>query len=570
MEEIIVVLSKADIQPAVQVYAKLETASVWVFDPNLLDPVLMAGLANSKFIEHTLALDANEQVKRAQSEAKAFEFKIDAAIAQNFPEISGMHWQFLNFVQQLFTLNSFAGLWDNLIATPPNAKFHIFIQDVPARFSAPSFWPSLLLLERLNANNISFEAYSYNHLNDFTQYIPIGGEFFNSSVPAEAFAHLPTCFYDARYFESEINTRYKRVLNFNSMDIGPLAWNISFPSFPNTESLPVESGMSLLPTDQRARISESIESIKEVLTSIFIGFAKTELYVNRQVEYLAQQYQAQIAFYLLLNEYHSNPPPRQLIISNHDAGLHGPLATFAKKNDVPIVILPHSKIFNFPLSIPTSNAVALTHPLQETPIENVEGHRFKTHLLSFPERQVIEPKSAHELRTIGVILNDISAGGNIWINSEEYIAGLKKIIAWCAANTTTLKFRVRPGGASLAWLLEKINTPPAELIAHASGSIADFGLQCDICVMYDCPTSGLIDLLRNAVPVTNAIYRPLSQWELGISNAAIIPTESVEQLLGRLGEYHKNSKKLFQLRMKQFSQLTTVFEQALPLQMLLD
>ena len=88
--------------------------------------------------------------------------------------------------------------------------------------------------------------------------------------------------------------------------------------------------------------------------------------------------------------------------------------------------------------------------------------------------------------------------------------------------------------------------------------------------MYDCPTSGLIDLLRNAVPVTNAIYRPLSQWELGISNAAIIPTESVEQLLGRLGEYHKNSKKLFQLRMKQFSQLTTVFEQALPLQMLLD
>lgn len=569
MEEIIIVLSKADIQPAVQVYEKLEKGVVWVFDPNLLDSVFMAGLANSKFIDRNLDLHIDAHVKRAQNEAEAFEHKLDAAIVKNFPAIVGMHWQFLNFVQQLFLLNSFTTLWNNLLESHSDTKFHIFIQDVPARFSAPSFWPALLLLERLNANNIPFEAYAYNHLSNFTQLIPVGGEFLNSTTPAEAFVHLPTCFYDARYFESEINTRYNRVLNFASMDNAPLVWNIPFPSFPTAELLPVDEVILNLPTEQQHCIAETTEALKIILVQIYLGYARTESYVIRQAEYTTNQYKAQIVFYLLLNKNHTAIAPQKLIISNHDAGFHGPLVSYASLHAIPIVILPHSKVFNFPLSIPISNAIALTHPLQEARIEDVNGHDFTTHLVSYPERRTIESKPKHILKTIGLILNDISAGGNVWINTKEYLLGLKKIISWCSENNVVVKVRVRPGGASLSWLLKELNIPPAELISHASGAIADFGLQCDICVMYDCPTSGMIDLLRNAIPVTNAVYRPLSQWELGISNVKIIPTESVEQLLRRLTEYRNSEDQLFLFRTQQFSQYTSAFDKSLPLRMLL-
>lgn len=569
MKDVIVVLDKLEIPLAANLQPAVPDAEIWVFDPNLIDSLSWAGASNYRFIECEPDIDLVQHTKSIEHQTISTEERIDSVLGQSFPEALGCHWQYLNLYHQLNTINIFALLWKKLLSISGNVKFHILIHDVPARYSAPSYWPSILLLERLNGLQMPFSAYSYNRLDDANQLIPAGEHFASGSERFKAFIHLPTCFYDSKYYEQEINAVSANFLNFGSMDYGPLIWSVPLPSLRTVGLCSAEEVLKQLPASQTDAISQTTANICSVLSEIYSSFVRTQEYADRQANYLAKQYESQMIFYCRLVSEFSALPPLKLVLSNHDAGFHGPLTSFARKLGIPVVLLPHSKIFNWPVTTSYPNTIALTHPLQEETIRTVDGAPVASHLIAFPESQSNSCQPPQSLSRIGLIINDLSGGGYTLVRTDEYSEGLRTILAWCQSRNIHCKPRVRPGGTCFSWLINSVGFDNSELAIYSLGSIADFAKDCDICVMYDCPTSGAIDLLKRSIPIIHTVFRPLCSRESGISNTKIIPQEFIEDTLTRLECYRTNPQELFVFRTRQFALYAASFRDSKPLRMFL-
>jgi hypothetical protein len=564
MKNAIIVFGTPEIPTALALYSQIDDAEIWVFDPHLLDNLSAAGEINCRYVHCDLGIDIQSYHKTFEIQALSIQKRIELEFEQSVPEAVGCHWQYHNIFYQLLTINSHILLCDKLLQLPHDVKFHILINDVPLKYYLPSFWPAILLLERLNSLHIPFTAYSYNRRDDSPEYIPTGDNFSSSSGPYQAFTYLPTSYSDYLFFEEEINAAGAKVLNFPSMN-----WNIPFQTFLTVGFCPVDEVFATLPLALQEAISKTTASVSIILAQLFLTYVRTEEYVIRQANYLAKQYEAQMIFYVSLDREFSSSPPKKLIMSNHEAGFQGPLTSFARKYNVPVVLLPHSKIFNFPVTSSYANTIALTHPLQGGAIVNLYGKSIDTHLISFPERQSNLTRPVASLKKVGIILNKFSCDGYTAIDSVGYAQGLKKLLSWCESYGIHCKPRLRPGHTSIIWSAAEIGFDASELAMNAQGSISDFAQDCEMCLMYDCPTSGAIELLGMAMPTINTVFRPLCSSESSITSSKIIPRESVEETLKRLDFYRLNPNELFMFRNRQFALYTASFGDSRPLRMFL-
>jgi hypothetical protein len=565
----IVVLYKEDIPAALSLKNELKTAEIWVFEPHLLDRLSWAGIEDSKLVAYDLGLNMSIHVKEAAQQALDIEKKMDEVFEIDFNEAHNCHWQYQNLYLQLLSLNSYTSLWNNLLAKELDVQLHILMHDMPARFSAPSFWPTLLLIERLNSKGIEFKAYTYGSTEDTTQLIPAGRGLDALGQKNQPLVHLPTCFHDSIYFEEEILEAYPDALNFKSMNFQPLIWSVEFPNLKNVELCPAKESLEKLPVIEQSKINESTARVEDYLFNFYSGYTATTRYASRQAGYLAEQYRAQMIFYRCLESLQPKGIPEKIILSNHDGGMHGPFISYAKTYSIPIIFLPHSKVFNFPLACTHSNVIALTHPMQGEAISNVDGTRVKSHFLAFPEVFENTAKTASRFKNIGIILNDLSLGGYISANPEEYLSGVAEIYSWCSTNGIQCSIRTRPGASTFKWLLENTNFDGNELAKNSAGPISDFAKGCDICIMYDCPTSGAIEFLRQAIPIINTTFRQLCSTEAAISNVNTIPREKIKDTLRRLELYLSSPRIFFTFRSQQYAAYLERFSQSLPLRMYL-
>lgn len=562
MRNVIIVFDIPDIAMAANLRSQLGDAEIWVFDPNYLDDLRLAGIYDGKFIDCKHGLDIASHVKEAELQAISIEQEVGFELGKLIPDTTEFHWQHLNLYHQLLAINSFVVLWDKLLLSQQDVKFNVLIHDIPGQYYAPSFWPAVLLLERLNAMNIPFSAYNYNSSDNTTQLIPAGGNFDGNLDRYHAFVNLPTCIYDAPFYEEEINAAAENVLNFQSMH-----WNVNFSTLRSVGLCSVEEALGKLSSVDQLAINECTASITHILTKVFSRYILTQDYVIRQAGFLAKQYQAQIVFYFSLVKEFSSAPPRKVILSNHDAGLNGPFTSFAAKYNIPIIFLPHAKVFNWPITSSYSNITALTHPMQGGLVTNLEGKRVATHAITFPEVQCNSFSPVTSLKSVGLILNNFSSDGYTLTDLTEYSEGVKKIIAWCNRYGIKCRPRVKPSGTCINWLIEAVGLDGAELIMNAQSVISDFTKECDICLMFDCPTSGASEMLRNSIPVVNTIFLPLSPDKKTIVNDNIVPRESVGDTLQRLDFYRVNPHELFVFRTRQFAKYVASFGESLPLRM---
>jgi hypothetical protein len=562
MKNVIVVFEKQDIPQALYLLAQNADAEIWVFDPHLIDDLKLAGVGNCQFIPVVFDLEHLSLINEAKTIAieKRIEFELEQAI----PEAIGCHWQYLNLFYQVVTIHSYSILFEKLLLNLSDIKFHILIRDVPAQFYALSFWPSMLLLERLNTLQRPFAAYSYGRFDEVNQLIPAGENFSTKEGPYQAFVHLPTCIYDGPYFAEEINAVLTKALNFQSMN-----WDVPFPSLHTVGLCLASVALARLPAPEQAAVTRTTAAIQEILADFFNSHLKTEGFAIRQAAYLAKQVEAQMIFYYSLVQEFAVQPPQKMILSNHDSGHHGPLTSFARKFNIPVILLPHAKVFNWPVNFAYSNTVALTHPVQGGVIKDFNGKRVTTRLVSFPERHVNNATPVSALKSIGLVLNKFSNDGFNLIDTQVYCRGLRNILAWCKDHDIACKTRVKPAGTCITWLVEEVGFDRADLEDNARGTIADFATGCDICLMYDCPTSGAIDLMRNSIPTVNTVSRFLDPTEAAIVDASLVPRESVAETLQRLNAYRNNPSELFIFRTRQFACYAGSFAESLPLRALL-
>jgi hypothetical protein len=559
MENGIVILDFEDIPAAMQIAADLPSYTIYTFDPVLVDKISMHHLKNIQL----LTWDDCPQYAdlEAWSHAAAFEMEaaLDLAVRDIIPDLSIGSWQHLNLFYLLMKLKWYTGLWTALANQLANIKVHLFICDKSSAYNFNSFVPSLLLIQHLKRINIEFSGFMYGAESDDTRQVPDLRGANASSKTDTILTHLPTCFYDIYHFNAEMQSTGKNFINIKSKHYDmPVHTARDIPLIDQAEVLadfqePIKKKVALFHTTLAAKLDE--------LLAPYIG---TPSYRTRQVDHIAAIYTAQLVTFFMLNRHFQHVKPSKILMSDRDMGFHGPLVSFAENHHLPVLLLPHSKTTN-DMEYRYKNIVALTHPMQGEKIRDANGRNLLNFPITYPEKFSSSCIYPAPIKKIALLLNAPSLNGIYFARYATYISDIKKMIQWGKVNHVEFSIRCKPSYSLIRLLASETGIGTESLLHSANIPMTEFSQDCDLCLMFDSPTSAAAEFLAKSIPILNPIPRPLSASEATFVNARVIPRESVHDTLLRLNGFLSDLNSFFLFRNHQFRSYLNLYQNAQPL-----
>ncbi|HLO93090.1 MAG TPA: hypothetical protein VK195_02130, partial [Burkholderiaceae bacterium] len=371
--------------------------------------------------------------------------------------------------------------------------------------------------------------------------------------------HLPTCLYDHAYFESEVLAAGRRALNLPSQ-----YYDVKLPGLPATPMTSPAALLEGLPEGSAARIDEVLGLLQGILQGALAPLIPSPGLLAQQLQVLLQAYRTQLIFFATLEQAFAGNPASQLLISNHDAGLHGPLLSHAKRHRARVLLVPHAKFFNGPApELP--HALCLSHPLQGTAIAGLGGRPVASAPLAFPERLSLPETLPRPLRTLGVILAGVSYNSMCAADMDAYLDGLKRLHDWCVRHGIDCRLRCKPTDGFASQIAERLGMDVQDILRQFDGSLADFGAACDVCLGYDVPTSGAIELLRQGTPLLHAQLRALLPDELALLSGRVVPLAMLDETLVQLQTWQQDPSALWRFRRQQHAAYLNLQAEARPL-----
>ena len=540
----LVIINEADISSALQVASTLSSYCTYVFDPKLVDIATARGLKNIEFLPLRAAPIYLDVETNARVMAKELGEKLDLTLRKFRPDISISTWQYLNFYYFFQSYLWYNRLWSEMQGDFKKNKIFVFMCENPCQYYEPSYFPALLLLQLLLTKGIEFKAFSY----------PLESTHSNNilSIPANAvtdtrfdlLTHIPTCFYDYPYFNSEIQSLGISVVNI----LGP-KWNV--PVVANKHIGVTSADVAALAMNTDASCDpELLCALEDSLSLELMPYIASSFYRNLQATYIAKRYAAQIVNFDLLANHFKYSPPKKVLITDHDAGLHGPLFQFAEYFDIPVVVVPHSKTFYIVTSA-HSNVIALRHAIQGGPIFRVDGSAVSSFGMAYPDKYVASNIYPSRIKRVGVILNDLSLNGICSTNYLDFIESLRNIHNWCSNNNVILSIRGRPDNSIFGLISRDLEIDPAQLRNNMEISLKEYAKDIDFCILHGVPSSAALEFLNNSIPVISVLIRPLSLSDLTVLSAEMVPQFTSYEATKLLDAFNLDSRLLFDFRNNQ-------------------
>ena len=542
MAHILLVMSSYDVAAAADLAAGLgDDYRTWYFDPTLSDTLAGGTLRGPELVLPADLPDYAAIEAEAHALADGLEQALMAEMAPMLGEVSLRGWQALNLYYFFISYLWYSRLWDGLRERCAGHTLHLPVNDNPAIFYWPSFLPAQLLMERLPGWGVAFQATHYGGRADESDVIP---DLQEKTGSFDVLTHLPTCFYDAPYFAAEIKAAGKRSIN-----VEPKYWGVPLQPDQQLKMLRIDHGrlatlglVSLVPHGERL-----LHTLHRLLTP-YLG---SHEYRARQALQLAKLYQSQLVMLQLLERYFGADRPGQMLLSDHDAGFHGPLLSYAQRHRIPVLQLPHAKV-SISSAFHSRQLTALTHPMQGLPMLRGDGSLLRRHALAYPET-CSGDSASRPMRRVGLLLSGISLNGVLSTRPDAYLAGIAAIAGWCRAHGIELSIRNRPGQTLLRLIEEQAGIPRAVQEAGIAGTLAQFVQGMDLCLMYDAPTSAAIECLRHQVPVLNPVPEALSAAETLWADARLMPRDGLAGTLARLDLFRLDEEAFNQFRRRQFA-----------------
>lgn len=569
MEQLLIILNSLDIEPARSAAARLSHYRTLTFDPALHDELLESGLANVEFVDFEDCPTFAELHNGSRERALAAERELHAAIAGYLPGVDNFSWLHLNWYYLFIASHWYdalgADFCDRYAARFGDATPIVFINDNPALFFWPSYVPAIALLQAFTTAGIEFKAYTYGERADETDAIPMLLDL-PHDAPGERWdllVHLPTCMHDSRMLEAEIVASGKSVIA-----VAAKYWDLPLPA---ARSIGLARGPNLAPhlspalQDQLANVGARLE---QRIDAILAPVLRSESYRHRQCVQLASLYKSQLLAYWLAQQFFAGRPPRKMLLSDHDSGFHGPLLAYAEVNRIPVLFVPHSKT-TADIQFSRDTVRCLTHPIQGDSIDDALGRRVSTITLAYPEHFSGSSATPEPLRKVGLLLNSMSLNGVFVSSYEVYMAGIARIVGWCRARGVELVVRGRPGHTMHALLEPVTGIDAATLKAGMEQPLAAFAAGCDLCLMYDAPTTAEIEFLKNGVPIMNPVPEGLAKYEAVIADTTVVPRGTIEEVLFKLDSFVADQANFHSFRTSQFARYVGGFADAQTLRSLL-
>ncbi len=565
MADRILVLHRLDIAPAAQLAEQLtaqggEPPLLTVLDPSLHTYAVISGTPSARLLNLRGGdVDSCEAAARALSAARLISGEADELMSSLIPSARGAGW--LSFWFRTLHTAGYGcrSIAKQLAPHVANDTVHVLLPDVPHRYGYHSFVPGHVIQTGLRAAGQTprlwmnpLPAQDAVHLPD------------PWSVPAdmapELLCCIPTCFHDAALFTAELQASGKAVLVLPSP-----VYDVPTDGLPRCAMVPSEQlADRLAPADLQA-LDTLLPSLVALLMRHLEPLLGSTGMAQRQAQAMAEGYRHNALLYLALQARFGAQPPHTLLISNHDVGLHGAMLSFARRNNLRTVMVPHAKIFNSVVPSYDQDVLCLTHPMQGGEVIDMDGCRMATGTLDFGRSLQLPAQAPKPLATLGIVLNAVSANTIVLLDMHVYMHGLQLLLAWCAARGVACRIRCRPNGSVLPMLSARFGLDADALAANQEGSLVDFAQGCDLVLGYDVPTSGAFDLLEQGLPVLQTLCRRLEPEQLRMADARIVPRLFIAETLRQLDSFVDDPLALWRYRRSQHAKLVAAGADAQPL-----
>jgi hypothetical protein len=562
MSDLLLLFDAESILPGATLAETLPGCRVRVFDPTLVDKARHAGLAQVEFTPFVTGNSYDDLCRWAHTQAAMLGARLQSLADEIEPGVDVVGWQHLNLYYQFLGLRWYSEMWAAMAPTFDGDVLHMLVNDNPGHYYWPSFVPGVLLMQQLRALGSEFRAFNFGARHDASLYVPLlDGEPLQGH---EVLTHLPTCFYDRDYLVGELAASGRPVLNLPARQ-----WNIELPAGVRQLELgELERAHRGLPAAQLQRFEILRARVHALFDEAFAPWLPSPHYRERQAAFNAALLHSQLILYAGLERQFGARPPRRVLMSEHDAGFHGPLLSWAQKHQVQTLLVPHAKTM-WDIEFPCRSFATFTHPLQAESLVDAHGRHVPHHLLGLPEALKLDTTMPGPLQSVSLLLNGLMLGGVACTPYDVYAEGIAKIARWCRLRGVALKVRSRPGQVMTDLLVQAAGLSAAEIEAPMAGPLADFVAGSQLCLMYDAPTNAAADFLRAGVPILNPVVDVLSRAERMTCSGLIVPREDLAATLDRLDHFVADPQRLQLFRTRQFARYAALFEGARPLRQFL-
>lgn len=550
------VLHRVDLQPALQLAAQLQRDGLCDEPPviTLIDPVLhthacLNGAPGARLLQVPGSDIAVGATCRALADTRVLCGEIDRVLARLIPEALGAAWCAFWLRTLHTTAHGCRQTGQAMAGLLAGDTAHLLLPDAPQRYGLHSFLPALMYAEGLRAAGQAPRLYRSPLPPWEPTLLPdpmVDARPAGSERPVDLLCHLPTCFSDGALFADQVQATGLTVQVLPSQ-----VYDIDTEGLPRCAMSTTDTLAARLPAARQQALAAVLDEVSALLTRHLDPLIASPGMAQRQVLALVEAYRQNALLFFALDERFGAQPPKTLLISNHDAGLHGAHLSFAWRHGLRVVMVPHAKIFNSVVPSYGHDMLCLTHPLQAGEVIDMDGSRMPTGTLDFAKPLRLAPLPTRPLATLGIVLNGVSASATCLLDLQVYVAGLRELLDWCRAQQVACRIRCRPSENTSIWLGPALGLDIATLMAGQEGTLADFAQPCDLVLGYDVPTSGLFDLLDQGQPVLQALCRRLAPEEARIVDARIVPHLPLADALARLTSFCAQASSLWDFAQRQ-------------------
>ncbi|MFM2403805.1 MAG: hypothetical protein RL223_1685 [Pseudomonadota bacterium] len=536
----VLALHRVDLAPAQQLVAQLaadqgEAPLLTVCDPVLHHHAITQGLTEVRLLPLPDARIAVDVAARAHAATRLLQADCDALLAPVIPAAVGCGWLSHWLRQFHTTAYGYARIGQLLAERLAGDTVALLMPDQPHRYGYHSCVPALKVAESLRAAGQAPRLYQTalqppdDILVPDLRAWPAAGD----EAP-QLLVHLPTCFYDAALFARETQASGLRALVLPA----PL-FDVELPGLPRLPLCPPEALDTLLDAPQRAALEAVCTRLLPTVERAMRAVLGQEEAARSQARALVDAVRLQARCYAaLLKALAGRPLPQALLLSNHDAGLHGAWLAWARERRVPVLCVPHSKVHNQRLPVSDLPGLrCLHHGLQGGVPVDLDDNPVACGVLDYAEDLDWPGRAPERLRTLGLVLNGLAANAMCLVDLRHYLHELQRLRDWARRQGVDCRIRCRPNESIASVLAAELGVPVRELLDGQAGSLVDFARGCDLVIGIDQPTSGSAELLRAGIPMLQALVRPLAPEEWRIVDAGVVPQLPVDAVLARLQDW---------------------------------
>ena len=493
----------------------------YYFDPTLADYIALKGAESFNYIGRVSDFSPSFMQTKSRRCAVDFEIKINEVVKKYTVISNVVGWQHLTLRYFFLTYFWYSELWAEVAYKIPEGEVNIFVNNNPHYLNQNSYLPSVILMQHLSSIGRLYKAFLYGEVDyKVSDVLDVMGNVLEQEC--DLLVHLPTIIHDAKYIATEL-AGVNSIVNIKSK-----YWDT------NTNNASIDINAVCTGNADFHNAGNLKEALALEIDELLSSYFSAHEFRRRQVKLLVDTLMSQVTNYFILDHYFSKNKPKKLLISDHDAGLHGPILQYCDKQEIEIFVFPHSK-FILDNGFNTRKTIYLNHSVQRSITSINSGAKPKSNLYFPIEKKLISTiVKSNNKKTIGLILNGLSEGGVLNINFESYLSGIKILGAWCCLNSVIMKIRCRPDMPIRNFLSNLFFENENIIIESFENGLDEFIADIDLCIMYDIPTSASISILNSKCPLINIMPVELDFWISGWIDEDVVPVYSVPDGVAKL------------------------------------